>query len=116
MVVIVIPTRPTCDAAATAKALRDDGWYLNLGDVGFWLGSASDGGRDFYWRARDSALLIRGGANYAYEQINAELAAFEQDEHTVRGVVPGAGDSSTVREQGVHICPRCGRGGKESGA
>jgi len=52
------------DAAATAKALRDDGWYLNLGD------------RDFYWRARDSALLIKGGANYSFEQINSELSAF----------------------------------------
>ena len=37
--------------------------------------AAGDGGRD-YWLARDSALLIRGGANYAYEQINAELTAW----------------------------------------
>ncbi|KAJ8603610.1 hypothetical protein CTAYLR_004840 [Chrysophaeum taylorii] len=55
---------------ATAKAFSDDGWYLNLGDVGFRLG------KDLYWYSRDSAMLIRGGANYAYEQINAELVAF----------------------------------------
>ena len=38
--------------------------------------SAADGGFDYYWLSRDSALLIRGGANYAYEQINAELQSF----------------------------------------
>ena len=79
------------DADATARALHPaaekDGlpWYVNLGDVVFWLPSAAaddvgaDGtapARDFYWLSRESALLIRGGANYAYEQINAELAAF----------------------------------------
>ena len=31
--------------------------------------SQADGERDFYWRARDSALLIKGGANYSYEQV-----------------------------------------------
>jgi hypothetical protein len=35
-----------------------------------------DGDFDYYWLSRDSALLIRGGANYAYEQINEELKAF----------------------------------------
>ena len=47
--------------------------YTNLGDVCFRLANANDGGYDYYWLSRDSALLIRGGANYAYEQINAEL-------------------------------------------
>jgi len=62
--------------AATAKALDAAGWYTNLGDVCFRLRSAADGGFDYYWLSRDSALLIRGGANYAYEQINNELKAF----------------------------------------
>lgn len=54
---------------ATARSFQD-GWYLNLGDVGFKIG------RHLYWQSRDSAMLIRGGANYAYEQINAELREF----------------------------------------
>ena len=62
--------------AATAKALTDDGWYTNLGDICFRLKSEADGEYDYYWQSRDSALLIRGGANYAYEQINAELKKF----------------------------------------
>mmetsp|Transcript_1499 Transcript_1499/g.4439 ORF Transcript_1499/g.4439 Transcript_1499/m.4439 type:complete len:256 (-) Transcript_1499:156-923(-) len=53
------------------KQVIFDGWYTNLGDVGFQLA-----GRDLYWFTRDSAMLIRGGANYAYDQINAELTAF----------------------------------------
>ena len=36
----------------------------------------ADGNRDVFWMSRESALLIRGGSNYAYEQINAELSAF----------------------------------------
>ena len=39
------------------------------------LKNKADGGSDFFWCSRDSALLIRGGANYSYEQINAELQA-----------------------------------------
>ncbi|KAL1498762.1 hypothetical protein AB1Y20_014071 [Prymnesium parvum] len=62
------------DDAATRGALAG-GWYVKLGDIAFWR-RAAGGARDFYWCARDSALLIRGGANYSYEQINAELAAF----------------------------------------
>jgi hypothetical protein len=49
---------------------------VNLGDVCFWLESEADGGTDVYWVSRDSALLIKGGANYAYDQINDELAAW----------------------------------------
>jgi acyl-CoA synthetase (AMP-forming)/AMP-acid ligase II len=64
------------DELATASALRPGGWYTNLGDVCFRLVSPLDGAYDYYWQSRDSALLIRGGANYAYEQINVELQAF----------------------------------------
>ena len=62
------------NAEATARVIDRDagGMYLNLGDVCFYL-EPEKGVKDFYWRSRDSALLIRGGANYAYEQINAEL-------------------------------------------
>jgi len=63
------------DEKATAKAMKE-GWYTNLGDIVFYLKNAADGGHDFFWCSRDSALLIRGGANYSYEQINAELQAF----------------------------------------
>jgi len=64
------------DDEATSKAFdSESGWYLNLGDVCYWL-KAEDGGKDYYWLARESTLLIRGGANYSYEQVSAELAAF----------------------------------------
>jgi acyl-CoA synthetase (AMP-forming)/AMP-acid ligase II len=64
------------NAEATAKALID-GWYTNLGDVGFFLNDETEvGERNYFWQTRDSALLIRGGANYAYEQIENELSAF----------------------------------------
>ena len=64
------------NAGATKKAFGPGGWYTNLGDMCFRLANKGDGGYDYYWLSRDSALLIRGGANYAYEQINAELQAF----------------------------------------
>ena len=54
------------------QAVTADGWYLRLGDIGFHLGS----NRDLYWQSRDSQMLIRGGSNYAFEQVNAELANF----------------------------------------
>ena len=54
------------------EAVTSDGWYLKLGDMGFFLGS----NRDLYWQSRDSQMLIRGGSNYAFEQVNAELASF----------------------------------------
>lgn len=56
------------------------GWYLKLGDVVFWL-EGTGGGRDLYWCTRESALLIRGGANYSYEQISAEIARFVSAEY-----------------------------------
>jgi acyl-CoA synthetase (AMP-forming)/AMP-acid ligase II len=64
------------DDDATREAMHEDGWYSGLRDICFWLTNARDGGRDYYWMSRDSALLIRGGANYSCDQINAELKAF----------------------------------------
>jgi acyl-CoA synthetase (AMP-forming)/AMP-acid ligase II len=64
-------------------AVSDDGWYLNLGDIGFWLPAqdpapapapAGRGGvdeaKELYWQSRESQMLIRGGANYAFEQVH----------------------------------------------
>ena len=56
----------------TKDAISADGWYLKLGDMGFFLGP----NRDLYWQSRDTQMLIRGGSNYAFEQVNAELSAF----------------------------------------
>ncbi len=65
--------------AQRAKALDErTGWYLALGDIGFFLVSQWNARRDFYWQTRDSQMLIRGGANYAFEQVNAELSRFVQ--------------------------------------
>ena len=49
---------------------------MNLGDVAFALVNPVNGKNDIYWQSRDNALLIRGGANYAYAQINDELKQF----------------------------------------
>lgn len=69
--------------AATAKVIdRATGWYLNLGDVCFYL-TPERSVKDYYWRSRDSALLIRGGANYAYEQINAEIKTWAKTHYTL---------------------------------
>lgn len=62
------------DAEATQAAFRD-GWYNGLKDIVFTLRN-EDGHLDYYWMSRDSALLIRGGANYAYDQVAAELGKF----------------------------------------
>jgi len=63
------------DAKAT-KAAFGEGWYTNLGDIVFALKNKQDGELDYYWMSRDSELLIRGGANYAYDQVAAELSKF----------------------------------------
>ncbi|MEW6665143.1 MAG: class I adenylate-forming enzyme family protein [Thermodesulfobacteriota bacterium] len=63
------------DPAGTREAFQD-GWYLGLKDVCFSLENEEDGREDYYWVSRESTLLIRGGANYAYDQISAELTAF----------------------------------------
>jgi acyl-CoA synthetase (AMP-forming)/AMP-acid ligase II len=64
---------------ATQEVFKD-GWYVGLRDIGFALRNAGDAGLDFYWLSRDSALIIRGGANYAYEQIEDELSKMLVDE------------------------------------
>jgi acyl-CoA synthetase (AMP-forming)/AMP-acid ligase II len=61
------------DDEATESAFRG-GWYTGLRDIAFALPNKEDGQLDYYWVTRDSALLIRGGANYAYDQVAAELA------------------------------------------
>lgn len=61
---------------AVKKAISDDGWYLNLGDIGFWFNGIPAGKgsvRDLYWQSRDSHMLIRGGANYSFEQVKTEI-------------------------------------------
>ena len=63
------------DPEAT-KAVFQEGWYTGLRDIVFTLRNKNDGQLDYYWMSRDSALLIRGGANYAYEQVAAELSRF----------------------------------------
>ncbi len=61
------------DAEGTAAVFRQ-GWYTGLRDIAFTLRNESDGQLDYYWMSRDSALLIRGGANYAYDQVAGELS------------------------------------------
>jgi acyl-CoA synthetase (AMP-forming)/AMP-acid ligase II len=61
------------DAEAT-KSVFQDGWYTGLRDIVFALKNEADGQMDYYWMTRDSALLIRGGANYSYDQVAAELS------------------------------------------
>jgi acyl-CoA synthetase (AMP-forming)/AMP-acid ligase II len=63
------------DVEATEQVFRE-GWYTGLRDIVFTLKNTSDGQLDYYWMSRDSELLIRGGANYAYDQIAAELTEF----------------------------------------
>jgi len=61
------------NAKATREAFHQ-GWYTGLKDIAFTLKNGQDGALDYYWVTRESTLLIRGGANYAYDQIDAELA------------------------------------------
>ncbi|MCL0077012.1 acyl--CoA ligase [Dehalococcoidia bacterium] len=63
------------DAEATEAVFRE-GWYTGLKDIVFTLKNRGDDETDYYWMFRDSELLIRGGANYAYDQIAAELSEF----------------------------------------
>jgi acyl-CoA synthetase (AMP-forming)/AMP-acid ligase II len=71
------------DDEATRKVIHEDGWYTGLGDICFWRTNDSDGQPDHYWMSRDSAMLIRGGANYSYNQIDAELKAFIVDRYAL---------------------------------
>lgn len=70
-----IMSRYIGDDEAT-KAVFREGWYTGLEDIVFTLRNEKDGQLDYYWMSRVSALLIRGGANYAYDQIAAELSKF----------------------------------------
>lgn len=63
------------DPKAT-EAVFQEGWYTGLRDIAFTLRNETDGKLDYYWVSRDSELLIRGGANYAYDQIADELSKF----------------------------------------
>ena len=63
------------DAKATESVFRE-GWYTGLKDIAFALRNKRDGQLDYYWMSRDSELLIRGGANYSYDQVAAELSRF----------------------------------------
>ena len=63
------------DPDGTKKVLRND-WYIGFKDICFSLKNETDGELDFFWVGRDSAMLIRGGANYAYDQMNSELKHF----------------------------------------
>ena len=67
------------DEEATKNVFRE-GWYTGLGDIAFALKN-NDGNLDYYWMSRDSELLIRGGANYAYAQVAEELARFVADSY-----------------------------------
>lgn len=60
--------------AEASKAVFREGWYTGLGDMAFNLRNKRDKQLDYYWVSRVSELLIRGGANYAYPQIAAELS------------------------------------------
>ena len=71
------------DDTATQEVF-EEGWYVGLRDIGFALCNRGDGELDYYWLSRDSALIIRGGANYAYEQIADELSRFLVNEFHLR--------------------------------
>lgn len=61
------------DVEATESVFQS-GWYTGLRDIAFALTNKEDGQLDYYWVTRDSDLIIRGGANYACDQISAALA------------------------------------------
>ena len=71
------------DTEATREAFHQ-GWYTGLKDIAFALKNEHDGALDYYWVTRESTLLIRGGANYAYDQINAELTSFVAQHYQLR--------------------------------
>ena len=80
---------------ATTEVMSGE-WYLGLKDIGFYftdsdipqddkgVNNTQAGHRnDFYWMNRDSAMLIRGGANYSYDQINHELSELISKEYNL---------------------------------
>lgn len=64
------------DDEVATRDVFEAGWYLGLKDICFALISDRDGELDYFWMSRDASLLIRGGANYACEQIETELRDF----------------------------------------
>lgn len=62
------------DEEATKNVFKED-WYTGLRDIVFALKN-NDGNLNYYWISRDSELLIRGGANYAFSQLAEELTWF----------------------------------------
>jgi acyl-CoA synthetase (AMP-forming)/AMP-acid ligase II len=68
---------------AAATDVFQEGWYTGFRDIAFRL-EGRDGKPDYYWMARDSALLIRGGANYACEQVATTLSRFIEEEFQVK--------------------------------
>lgn len=68
------------DEEETRKVFHD-GWYTGLKDICFVLMNEEDGEKDYYWVSRESTLLIRGGVNYSYDQINSELMDFVSNQY-----------------------------------
>jgi acyl-CoA synthetase (AMP-forming)/AMP-acid ligase II len=64
------------DEPEATKSVRQDDWYLGLGDVVFYLTNQDTGARDYYWVSRSAGLMIRGGANYSCVQVETELREF----------------------------------------
>jgi len=77
-------TRYVANPEATTKAMRDD-WYVAFGDVCFALKDADGVSDNIYWQSRDSAMLIRGGSNYAYEQLQSELHGWISSTYGLEG-------------------------------
>lgn len=83
----------TVQDSSGSRALVHDGWYLGFRDIGFFLENVACGQRDFYWVERDSALLIRGGANTACEAVGSVLGNFLQERY---GIPAGDFDLAVV--------------------
>ncbi|HBM15930.1 MAG TPA: hypothetical protein DD381_06265 [Lentisphaeria bacterium] len=66
----------------TAKVFDND-WYLNLGDIAFYLINTKDGAKEIYWMNRDVGLMIKGGANYSCDQVSNELSHFLANKYNI---------------------------------
>lgn len=82
----------TVQDAGHAPDSVHDGWYVGFRDIGFFL-DGMDGQKDYYWVERDSALLIRGGANTACDAVRAELVRFVEERYRIG---PGDFDLAVV--------------------
>jgi len=61
-----------------------EGWYTGFKDICFALKN-DDGELDYYWVSRESTLLMKGGVNYSYDQINSELKDFTAETYALSG-------------------------------